>query len=129
MSDSIDTVPKTELGLVAATFTAFHADGSLNLDAIERQAALLVQQEVRGAFVCGTSGEFASLTVPERSRVPRMKSRSMRFKVSSRTRGGQTPRIDLCDLSLDVGARVRPPASVGRDLGTSSPVLELVNIA
>jgi N-acetylneuraminate lyase len=54
------------LGLVAATFTAFHANGALNLSAIERQAEELVRQRLRGVFVCGTSGEFASLTVPER---------------------------------------------------------------
>lgn len=55
-----------ELGLMAATFTAFDADGAVNLDVIERQAADLIRQRVRGVFVCGTSGEFASLTVPER---------------------------------------------------------------
>ncbi|MGH2616629.1 MAG: dihydrodipicolinate synthase family protein, partial [Thermomicrobiales bacterium] len=31
----------------------------------------LVNQRLRGAFVCGTSGEFASLTVPERMEVAR----------------------------------------------------------
>ena len=59
------------LGLVAATFTAFHANGSLNLSAIERQAEELARQRLRGVFVCGTSGEFASLTVPERMEVAR----------------------------------------------------------
>ncbi len=57
--------------LVAATFTAFHADGALHLEAIERQAEKLVEQRLRGVFVCGTSGEFASLTVPERMEVAR----------------------------------------------------------
>jgi N-acetylneuraminate lyase len=71
MPESLDTAPKTELGLVAATFTAMHPDGAINLDAIERQAELLVEQGLRGAFVCGTSGEFASLTVPERMDVAR----------------------------------------------------------
>ncbi|MCC2629193.1 MAG: dihydrodipicolinate synthetase [Thermomicrobiales bacterium] len=59
------------LGLVAATFTAFHANGALNLSAIEQQAEELVRQRLRGVFVCGTSGEFASLTVPERIEIAR----------------------------------------------------------
>jgi N-acetylneuraminate lyase len=66
MPKLVDTAPRTGLGLVAATFTAMHPDGAINLDAIERQAALLIEQGLRGAFVCGTSGEFASLTTPER---------------------------------------------------------------
>lgn len=56
-------------GLIAATFTAFGADGSLNLDAIERQADDLARQGLRGAFVCGTTGESASLTTAERMAV------------------------------------------------------------
>ena len=39
--------------------------------AIERQAEELVRQRLRGVFVCGTSGEFASLTVPERMEIAR----------------------------------------------------------
>jgi N-acetylneuraminate lyase len=56
-------------GLVAAPYTAFHADGSLNLDAIEKQAASLIANRVTGAFVCGTTGEGVSLTVAERMQV------------------------------------------------------------
>lgn len=71
MSESGKPSDARGLGLVAATFTAFHADGTLNLGAIERQAEELVKQRLRGAFVCGTSGEFSSLTVPERMEVAR----------------------------------------------------------
>lgn len=53
-------------GLIAPPFTAFHADGSLNLALIERQAASLVASGITGAFVCGTTGEGASLTTAER---------------------------------------------------------------
>ncbi len=56
-------------GLVAAPFTAFHADGSLHLDKVESQAESLYLSGVRGAFVCGTTGESLSLTVPERMAV------------------------------------------------------------
>lgn len=56
-------------GLIAAPFTALHPDGSLHLGAIEAQAQLLVRDNVRGAFVCGTTGEGASLSSDERRQV------------------------------------------------------------
>ncbi len=64
-----EAAPAHGLGLIAATFTAFHADGSLNLGPIERQAESLRQQGVRGVFVCGSTGEGSSLTSPERMAV------------------------------------------------------------
>jgi N-acetylneuraminate lyase len=53
-------------GLVAAPFTPFHADGAVDEGAIERLAATLAAEGVAGAFVCGTTGEGASLTIAER---------------------------------------------------------------
>lgn len=56
-------------GLIAAPFTPLHPDGSLNLDAIGACARHLWRTGVVGAFICGTTGEGASLTVDERRRV------------------------------------------------------------
>jgi N-acetylneuraminate lyase len=53
-------------GLIAAPYTAFQPDGSLNLALIEKQAASLISNGVAGAFVCGTTGEGVSLTISER---------------------------------------------------------------
>jgi N-acetylneuraminate lyase len=53
-------------GLVAATHTPFHADGSLNLAIVERQAELMTKWEVSAVFIGGTTGESSSLTVEER---------------------------------------------------------------
>lgn len=53
-------------GLVAATHTPFHADGSLNLVVVEKQAAHLSATGVKFAFICGSTGESHSLTVDER---------------------------------------------------------------
>jgi N-acetylneuraminate lyase len=53
-------------GLVAATHTPFHADGSLNLSVVERQAEHLLATGVTTAFVGGSTGESASMTVDER---------------------------------------------------------------
>ncbi len=53
-------------GLVAATHTPFHADASLNLAIVEKQAAHLLANGVKFAFIGGTTGESSSLTVEER---------------------------------------------------------------
>jgi N-acetylneuraminate lyase len=53
-------------GLVAATHSPFHADGSLNLAIVEKQAAHLLANGVKFAFICGTTGESHSLTMEER---------------------------------------------------------------
>jgi N-acetylneuraminate lyase len=56
-------------GLIAAPFTPFQADGSLDLAKIDVLADLLVADGARGAFICGTTGEGASMTTEERMRV------------------------------------------------------------
>ena len=56
-------------GLISAPYTAFHKDGSLNLNLIEAQAHSLIASGVSGAFVCGTTGEGASMTLQERMAV------------------------------------------------------------
>jgi N-acetylneuraminate lyase len=53
-------------GLIAATHTPFHEDGSLNLAVVEKQAAHLLQNRVAAAFIGGTTGESHSLALEER---------------------------------------------------------------
>lgn len=52
--------------IIAAPFTAFHANGTLNLATIPDQARVLTDSGVVGAFVCGTTGEGLSLSTDER---------------------------------------------------------------
>ncbi len=54
------------IGLVAATHTPFHPDGSLNLTIVERQAEHLLNDGVRKIFIGGSTGESSSLTLDER---------------------------------------------------------------
>lgn len=56
-------------GLIAAPHTAMYADGSLNLDMIEKQAQCLIGNGVKAVFVCGSTGEGVSLSTPERVQV------------------------------------------------------------
>ncbi len=53
-------------GLVAATHTPFHADGSLNLAIVEKQCAHLLGNGVTSVFIGGTTGESSSLALDER---------------------------------------------------------------
>ena len=53
-------------GLVAATHTPFHADGHLNLAAVEKQAEHLQRNGIKIVFIGGTTGESHSLTLDER---------------------------------------------------------------
>jgi N-acetylneuraminate lyase len=58
---------KTKLaGLIAATHTPFHPDGSLNLAVVETQAAHLLMNGVKAVFIGGTTGESSSLSLDER---------------------------------------------------------------
>src|SRR4051794_6940497 len=45
------------------------ADGSLDLDRVEKQAEHLATQGLAGVFVAGTTGEGLSLSVPERQQL------------------------------------------------------------
>ena len=53
-------------GIFAATHTPMRPDGSLDLEAIPLQVEHLLKTKVDGLFVCGTTGEFPSLTIQER---------------------------------------------------------------
>jgi N-acetylneuraminate lyase len=69
MQVTVESPPARELGLIAATFTPFHRDRSLNLGPIAQQAEALHRQGLRGVFVCGSTGEGSSLTTDERMAV------------------------------------------------------------
>jgi len=63
------TIPQKLTGLIAATFTPMHPDGTLNLATIETLAAHCADTGLDGVFVAGTNGECHSLSVAERMRV------------------------------------------------------------
>lgn len=53
-------------GLIPACHAPFDRGGDLNLEAVEKQAGLFLDSGIRGVFVGGTTGEFASLSMDER---------------------------------------------------------------
>lgn len=56
-------------GLIAAPYTPFYENGLLNVQAIGGYAEYLILMGVKGVFVCGTTGEWPSLSTPERKLV------------------------------------------------------------
>ena len=56
-------------GLIAAAHTGFKADGSVNLDVIPKQVAMLIKQKVTGVYVSGTTGEGICCSLDERKAV------------------------------------------------------------
>ncbi len=59
-------MPGVLTGLIPACHTPFDPAGGLNLSAVKQQADLFRESGLRAVFVCGTTGEFASLTLDER---------------------------------------------------------------
>ena len=70
-------------GLIAATFTPMDASGNINLSIIDSYADYLADSAIAGVFVCGTTGESLSLTIPERKAILAqwVQSAKGRFKV------------------------------------------------
>ena len=56
-------------GLIAAPFTPFREDGSIHLPQIEVLVEHLIAQQIKGIFICGSTGEGPSMTVEERMQV------------------------------------------------------------
>jgi N-acetylneuraminate lyase len=56
-------------GLIAAPFTPMKADDTLNIDLIPAYYEFLKHNGVKGAFICGSTGEGVSLTLSEKKQV------------------------------------------------------------
>lgn len=94
-------------GLLAATFTPFGGSGDLNLNAIKAYADHVAASPLEGVFICGTTGEFSSMTVDERKRVAEcwMKEARGRFKVVVHVGSGcQADSISLAAHAQEIGA-------------------------
>ena len=70
-ASTADTAP-VRRDILAALPVAFHADGSLDLDGSRRIVEFSAASGVDGAFVLGTTGEFASMSIEERNVVAAM---------------------------------------------------------
>lgn len=58
--------PFSLTGLITAPYTPYNADCSLKLETVPLIAEHLARQKLDGAFICGTTGEWPSMTRDER---------------------------------------------------------------
>ena len=56
-------------GLIAASFCGYRKDGSVDLDIIPVLVEKLIDDGVKGIFICGTNGEGPNLTITERQQI------------------------------------------------------------
>ncbi|MBB4037635.1 N-acetylneuraminate lyase [Dysgonomonas hofstadii] len=94
-------------GMIAATFTPFKENGDVNLAEIEKYAKWIASTPIKGVFVCGTTGEFSSLTVSERKSILEkwIIEANREFKVIAHVGSNcQKASIELAKHALDVEA-------------------------
>jgi N-acetylneuraminate lyase len=91
-------------GLIAATFTPFYEDGSLNIDMIPSLVDKLAKDGVKGIFVCGSNGEGPNMTIDERKLVAEafVKAAAGRLKIIVHV--GHSSIADARDLAKHAAA-------------------------
>jgi N-acetylneuraminate lyase len=93
-------------GLITATFSPFDSKGQLDLNVIPAYAAHLKKNGVVGAFVNGTTGEGASLTMPEKKALTAAWApyNSEEFKIIAMVSGtSQAEGIELAAFAQEQG--------------------------
>lgn len=120
-------------GLVAATFTPMDTNGDINYAVIDQYAQHITDSSISGVFVCGTTGEFTSLTTGERKRILEhwVEAAEGRFKVIAHVGSdNQRESVELSRHAAEAGAwgigSIAPgffkPSSVRDLIGFFKPV-------
>ena len=94
-------------GLIAATFTPMDTKGNLNLTVIDQYAELMIRSGLKGVFLCGTTGESASLTIEEQKDIALAWIKSVKGKLKVIIQVGcnaQQQAIDLAKHAYAIGA-------------------------
>ncbi|QDL55103.1 dihydrodipicolinate synthase family protein [Rhodoferax aquaticus] len=86
-------------GLVPATFTPMHQDGSLNLAQTAPIVERLVKHKIQSIFVCGTTGEGSSLSTAERKATLEAYVTASKGRIAAVAHVGHTALADACDLA------------------------------
>lgn len=86
-------------GLIAATYTPFHGDGSLNAELIRPMVDHMIERGVAGFYICGSTGEGESLTVEERKRVAVETVAATGRRVPVIVQAGHNSIDSACDLA------------------------------
>ncbi|WP_299092025.1 dihydrodipicolinate synthase family protein [uncultured Metabacillus sp.] len=86
-------------GIIPPVVTLFDKNGNLDLDLNKRYLDELINQNVHGILLMGSSGEFSSLTLDERKLYVREMIRSINKRVPVLVGIGHTALKDVLDLS------------------------------
>ncbi|WED29523.1 dihydrodipicolinate synthase family protein [Vibrio sp. DW001] len=86
-------------GLIAAPHTPFDTNNKVNFSAIDQIAELLVAQGVKGAYVCGTTGEGIHCSVEERKAVAERWVKAADGKLDLILHTGALSIVDSLDLT------------------------------
>ena len=111
-------------GLVAATFTPMHADGSLHLAMVKPIVDHLIRSGVSGLYVCGSTGEGPLLSTEERKATAAAYIEATAGRLPVVVQVGHSSLVEACGLAAhaqetgaDVISAVAPyyfkPTSVG----------------
>jgi len=86
-------------GLIAAPHTPFNADSSVNYSVIDQIAEHLVAQNVKGVYVCGTTGEGIHCSVEERKKIAERWVKASQGQLSITLHTGALSIADSLELS------------------------------
>jgi N-acetylneuraminate lyase len=86
-------------GLVAATFTPMHDDGSLRLDRAKPMVDFLHRGGIKAIYVVGSTGEGVSLTYRERLQTAEVFVQAARGKMPAIVQVGHTSLFEARDLA------------------------------
>ncbi|ELS0750881.1 N-acetylneuraminate lyase [Vibrio vulnificus] len=115
-------------GLIAAPHTPFDSNNQVNYAVIDQIAALLIEQGVTGAYVCGTTGEGIHCSVEERKAIAERWVKAADGKLDIILHTGALSIVDTLELTrhaetLDILAT----SAIGPCFFKPSSVADLVN--
>lgn len=115
-------------GLIAAPHTPFDNNNQVNYAVIDQIAALLIEQGVTGAYVCGTTGEGIHCSVEERKAIAERWVKAADGKLDIILHTGALSIVDTLELTrhaetLDILAT----SAIGPCFFKPSSVADLVN--
>jgi len=120
-------------GLIAAPFTPMDSKGAVRIEVVEQYASWLAGSGVNGVFICGTTGEGASLSIKERKSVAEKWVETAKGKLKVIVHVGTTCQSDAIELArhaqsigADAIASIAPyffkPSSVEDLIGFFAPI-------
>ena len=101
-------------GLIAATYTPFREDGSVNLDLIPAMIDYMIDSGVSGFYACGSTGEGESMSVEERKQVAQAFVSATKGRLPVVVQVGHNSVESACELA-------RHAAEVGVDAISTLP--------